>query len=169
MHDAQILRVSSLFGEAERNEILAQPTKSIDGFKVRPLILSDSAFPSTMWQIKPFPSRQNLLQHQTDFNKHLSSARVIVERAFDVLKGRFRILMKRMDVDLDNLVKTIITCCVLHNICQKRRDLYIGNDKFLENVLINERLLRGGHNNNQNCPDADALREVLAEYMFGNI
>ena len=77
--------------------------------------------------------------------------------------------MKRMDVDLDNLVKTIITCCVLHNICQKRRDLYIGNDKFLENVLINERLLRGGHNNNQNCPDADALREVLAEYMFGNI
>ena len=109
LHDARILRVFSLFGKAERNEILAQPTRSIDGFNVRPLILSDSAYPSTMWQIKPFPFRQNLPQHQKVFNKHLSSARVTVERAFGVLKGRFRILMKRMDVNLDNVVKTIKT------------------------------------------------------------
>ena len=34
LHDARILRVSSLFGKAERNEILAQPTRSIDGFNV---------------------------------------------------------------------------------------------------------------------------------------
>ena len=68
LHEARILRVSSLFGKAERNEILAQPTRSIDGFNVRPLILSDSAYPSTMWQIKPFPFRQNLPQHQKVFN-----------------------------------------------------------------------------------------------------
>ena len=74
-----------------------------------------------------------------------------------------------MDVDLDNIVKTIITCCVLHNICQKRGDLYIDDDQVLENVLINEHLMRGGHNSNQNCPDGDALRDVIAEYMFGNI
>ena len=43
------------------------------------------------------------------------------------------------------------------------------DDEFLENVLINKRLLRGGHNSYQNCPDADALRDVIAEYMFGNI
>ena len=55
LHDARILRVSSLFGKAERDEILAHSTKSIDGFNVRPLILSDSAYLSTMWQIKPFP------------------------------------------------------------------------------------------------------------------
>ena len=58
---------------------------------------------------------------------------------------------------------------MLHNICRKRGDLYIDDDEVLENVLINERLIRGGHNNNQNCPDADALREALAEYMFGDI
>ena len=63
-----------------------------------------------------------------------------------------------MDVDLDNIVKTIITCCVLHNICQKRGDLYIDDDQVLENVLINEHLMRG-----------DTLRDVLAECMFGNI
>ena len=75
--------------------------------------------------------------------------------------------MKRMDFDLDN-VKTVTTC-VLHNIYQKRGDLYIDDDEVLENVLINERLMRVGNNNNQNCPDADALRAVLAENMFGNI
>ena len=76
--------------------------------------------------------------------------------------------MKRMDVDLNNVVKTIITCCVLHNICQKRGDLYIDGE-ILENVLINRCLMRGGHNNLQNCPDADALRGMLVEHMFGNI
>ena len=94
LHDTQILRVSSLFGKTERNEMLAHPTKSIDGFNGRPLILSDSAYPSSIWQIKPFPFRQNLPQHQKVFNKHLSSARVTVERAFGMLKGQFRILMK---------------------------------------------------------------------------
>ena len=29
--------------------------------------------------------------------------------------------------------------------------------------------MRGRHDNNQNCPGADALRDVLAKYMFGNI
>ena len=76
--------------------------------------------------------------------------------------------MKQMDVDLNNVVKTIMTCCVLHNKCQKRGDLYI-DDEVLENVLINKCLMRGGHSNIQNCPDADALRDILAEYMFGNI
>ena len=57
---------------------------------------------------------------------------------------------------------------MLHNKCQKRGDLYI-DDEVLENVLINKCLMRGGHSNIQNCPDADALRDILAEYMFGNI
>ena len=36
-------------------------------------------------------------------------------------------------------------------------------------ICISVPLKRGGHNNNQYCPDADALTDVLAEYMFGNI
>ena len=28
--------------------------------------------------------------------------------------------------------------------------------------------MRGGHIDNQNCPDTDTLRDVLVEYMFGN-
>ena len=48
-------------------------------------------------------------------------------------------LMKRMGVDLDNVVNAIcvlqITCCVLHNICQKMEDLHINDNEVLENVL----------------------------------
>ena len=58
---------------------------------------------------------------------------------------------------------------MLHNIRQKWGHLYTDNDEVLQNVLINERLMRGGHNNNQKCPDADALREAIAEYILGNI
>ena len=61
-----------------------------------------------------------------------------MEQVFGVLKGRFRILLKRMDIGLENTVKTIITCCVLHNIYQLRGDFYI---------------------------DANALRDVLADYV----
>ena len=104
LHDARILRVSLLFGKAERNEILAHPTKIIDGFNVRPLILSDSVYPSIMWQIKLFPFRQNLPQHQKIFNKHLASARVTVKKGF--WRGN-RIFIKQMDLDMDSVVKTI--------------------------------------------------------------
>ena len=112
--------MSNLCTRAEREEILKTPSKIIDGFSVRPLLLSDSAYPMTLWQVKPFSFTLNLTELENLFNKHLSSARV--EQAFGVLKGCFRMLLKRMDIGLENTVKTIITCCVLHNIYQLRGD-----------------------------------------------
>ena len=121
LHDARILRLSNLCTRAEREEILKTPSKIIDGFSVRPLLLSDSAYPMTLWQVKPFSFTLNLTEREKLFNKHLSLARVIVEQAFGVLKGRFRILLKRMDIGLENTVKTIF---VLHNMSVTRRFLY---------------------------------------------
>ena len=58
-----------------------------------------------------------------------------------------------MDIGLQNTVKTIITCCVLHNIYQLRGDFYIDGDNVLDQVLRNERLMRRAQaNNNVNCP-----------------
>ena len=105
LHDARILRLSNLYTRAEREEILKTPSKIIDGFSVRPLLLSDSAYPMTLWQVKPFSFTLNLTEREKLFNKHLSLARVIVEQAFGVLKGRFRILLKRMDIGLEILLK----------------------------------------------------------------
>ena len=40
-----------------------------------------------------------------------------VERSFGMLKGRWRILLKRIDVDLKNVPGLVSVCIVLHNMC----------------------------------------------------
>ena len=46
-----------------------------------------------------------------------SSTRMCVERAFGMLKGRWRILLKRIDVHLKNVPNLVAACLVLHNMC----------------------------------------------------
>ena len=40
-----------------------------------------------------------------------------IERAFGILKGRWRLLLKRIDVNLKNVPELVTTCLVLHNMC----------------------------------------------------
>ena len=42
---------------------------------------------------------------------------------------------------------------------------------LLDQVLQNERLMRRAHqaNNNINCPNANALRDILADYVEGMV
>ena len=93
-----------------------------------------------------------------------------MEQAFGVLKGFFRILLKRIDICLENTVKTIITCCVLHNIRQLRRDFYIDDDNVFDQVLQNERLMQRAQqaNNNAHCPNANALTKCPFLFFFPN-
>ena len=37
-------------------------------------------------------------------------------------KGRWRVLLQRLDEDTDRILDTSIVCCVLHNICVLRGD-----------------------------------------------
>ena len=37
-------------------------------------------------------------------------------------KGRWRVLLKRLDEDTDRILDSSIVCCVLHNICVLRGD-----------------------------------------------
>ena len=76
-------------------------------------MLSDSAYPTTLWQVKPSSFSLNLTECEKPFNKQLSSVRVLVEQPFGVLKGRSRILLKRTDIGLENTVK--VTCRVKTN------------------------------------------------------
>ena len=91
-------------------------------------MLGDGAYPATTWQDKPYSFNLHLSDTEKNFNKHRSSARVTVERVFGVLKGRWRCLLKRLDNDLESVSSIIITCCVLHNICQQNHDNCIDDD-----------------------------------------
>ena len=54
IHDARVMRNSSLFRKANRGDILSHPTKLVGQNIVRPLILGDGAYPLCDWLVKPF-------------------------------------------------------------------------------------------------------------------
>lgn len=137
IHDSRALRATDLFRKAEANEILYLPGKTIG--HIPPVLLGDGAYPASMWLLKPYPLRNDLTQEQK-FNKKLSSSRYAAENAFGILKSRWRCLMKRLDNNLENISGVVMTCVILHNICQSRKDEYIDDDHVLDGVIRQERL-----------------------------
>ena len=93
----------------------------VAGREIRPVLLGDSAYPLSTWLLKPYHEGTNDPE-EINFNKELSRARVSVECAFGILKGRWRILQKRLDSDIAFTNQIIIACCVLHNFCIEAGD-----------------------------------------------
>ncbi|XP_035692548.1 protein ANTAGONIST OF LIKE HETEROCHROMATIN PROTEIN 1-like [Branchiostoma floridae] len=108
VHDARVLRNSSIFERAERGTCTNIPA----------VILGDAAYPHLPWLMKAYPDNGHLTREQLIFNYRLSRARMTVECAFGRLKGRWRCLSKRLDVDLDHVPTVVTACCVLHNVCE---------------------------------------------------
>lgn len=117
IHDARILRMSSLYTAIENNRILNSPISQIGNRNVKPLLVVDPAYKLTTWCMKPYPQSRGITPRQQRFNSSLSSARVVIEQAFGLLKGRWRCLLTKLDESVDKVPSTIITCCILHNIC----------------------------------------------------
>lgn len=103
MHDARIFRLSAL-------------GQKLDEEGLHPFhILGDSAYPLKSYLIVPFRDNGHLSANEKQFNLIHSASRCIVERAFALLKGKFRRL-KYLDMDNMSLVSDVITAaCVLHN------------------------------------------------------
>ncbi|KAJ8320878.1 hypothetical protein KUTeg_002465 [Tegillarca granosa] len=59
----------------------------------------------------------HLSRQQRHFNTCLSTTRVVVERSFAALKGRFRRLQYIDTQAVRTAVDMILVCCILHNIC----------------------------------------------------
>lgn len=108
MHDARVFRRSQLY-ERITNE---------DDPLIRPEyhIIGDSAYPLLQEVLTPFRDTGHLTERQSMFNVRFSSIRSIIERAFALLKGKWRRL-KYLDMsDLDLLNKVIAAACVTHNL-----------------------------------------------------
>ena len=78
------------------------------------VVLGDSAYPLMRWLLKPFPHGATS-QDQQRFNYHLSQAGMVTENAFARLKGRWRCLMKRLDVELHK-VPTVVAYVNTHQL-----------------------------------------------------
>ena len=166
-HDARNLRNSSIFRRAQNDEILIKPVDIVHDFEVRPFIIGDSAYPLLTWLITPFPFGPALTRDQKKFNKKLSGGRVHVERAFGILKARWRCLLKRLDNEIENVSTVIIACCTLHNICQMNNEDYIDRDGVLERILRQERESRQRRRQDdfEENPDGISIRNAIVDLI----
>lgn len=143
VHDQRVLRLSEVAVYLQNEE----------KFPFDSHIIGDSAYELHEHLLVPFKDNGHLSTAQKEYNFHLSSARVVVERCFALLKGRMRSLlhclpMKRIDL----MAEYVIACCVIHNICLLRQDELtvipiISNDNPMQDYHDNERQA----NNNAAC------------------
>lgn len=166
MHDSRILRCSSLYRRAENRIILNEPLKNINGIQVRPLLLGDGAYPLSSWLVKPYPQLGRLTASEARYNRKLSSARTVVERAFGLLKARWRCLLKRLDNKFRNVPTIILACCILHNICQNEGD-DIDDENFLQQIIRGQREQAARAQIRQDAANITGrnLRETIREYL----
>ncbi|XP_041671217.1 protein ALP1-like [Cheilinus undulatus] len=132
VHDARVLRNSSLFELAESNNLFPPDARQIEGVEVPLMLLGDSEYPLLSWLMKGYPGDGNLTVEQKNFNYRLSHAQTTVKNAFGRLKGRWRCLLKRMDVNISRVPTIISICCVLHNLCEIQGDEFL--DEWMEGV-----------------------------------
>ena len=155
MHDAHVLRHSTIFQRAEHGNILTQPTVNVTGHHIGPYLLGDSAYTLSAWLMKPYPEG-TLDPREITFNKELSSARVKVECAFGLLKSRWRILLKRFDSGIPFAVRNAVAWAVLHNICIRSGDEWEDKEEDDRDP--------GGPPLNV-IRDGDNIREVLKDFL----
>jgi hypothetical protein len=82
-------------------------------------LLGDAGYAPQSWLVPAF--RQSAATHEELlFNAAHSRCRVIVERAFGILKGRWR-LLQGIDMRIASVSTVSCACCILHNICVEGR------------------------------------------------
>ncbi|XP_049579200.1 uncharacterized protein zgc:113227 [Syngnathus scovelli] len=87
-------------------------------------ILGDSPYPLKTWLLKAFRQDGTLMPAQRAFNESVRCARTMVRTAFSRLKGRWRCLTRRNDSDIQMVKSMVLTCCALHNICERQGEEY---------------------------------------------
>lgn len=113
VHDATVLKRSEIW------TYMMNPEK----FPENSHILGDKAYPLLPQLMVSFKNIRQLNVYEKNFNYKHAAVRSSIERAFALLKKRFR-CMKFLDVrTLTYIPKYIIACCVLHNICILKNDI----------------------------------------------
>ena len=151
VHDSRLLRLSKFGGDMFDEHILQEPTLISEGMEVKPIILGDSAYPLTRWLIPPYKKLQNMSRESRRFNDEHVRSREPVERAFGVLKGRWRIINTEVDEEINRVKVTVMA----------------QEDDTAIQPVENEDLETNGVQSEEDVqiPDAVLLRDVIAELV----
>jgi len=91
-----------------------------------PLVLiGDETFPLKENILRPFPGK-NLTERERVTNYRISRARRVVENAFGITAHKWRVLLKRIEVNVAFATSITLACCILHNfvITEKNQNTY---------------------------------------------
>ncbi|PKA57301.1 hypothetical protein AXF42_Ash002605 [Apostasia shenzhenica] len=132
MPDDQVLENSALYHRAEEKGMLRNSW-----------IVGNSGHPLLDWVLVPY-THQNLTWTQHAFNEKIGEVQRIAREAFARLKGRWSCLQKRTEVKLQDLPVVLGACCVLHNICEIRKEAMEPELKFelVDDEMVPENSLR---------------------------
>ncbi|XP_018393379.1 PREDICTED: putative nuclease HARBI1 [Cyphomyrmex costatus] len=152
VHDQRIFRLS------EVQSYLGDVSKFPDECH----LVEDQAYKLHENLLVPYRDNGHLTERQRNYNFLHSSARIIIERVFALLKQRFRSLLTVLPMTRVDLIPMhILACCVLHNLCLMR-----GDDLDLE---MNEDIQEIDNMINGNVRDAAqagiAKRDLIAERL----
>lgn len=129
-HDAFIFQMSPLYRRIFNENAIPEQFH----------LLGDAAYGLHVNIMTPYPvpSNEALTLRQNIHNNRHSSTRMVIERAFGNLKGRWRRL-KGLECNIGNASSIISACAVLHNICLDSGDDYDADlDAFLQNPVDDE-------------------------------
>lgn len=126
--------------------------------------LGDPAYPALPWLMKPYPVNPHISSEQRLFNYRQGRARMVVENAFGQLKGWWRCLLKRLDVQVNNAATIVGACVILHNICEMFGDHCLEAWEHAENINIEDDTTVTHGRQNSSC-SAVVIRNAIAEYL----
>ncbi|XP_071374677.1 putative nuclease HARBI1 [Centroberyx affinis] len=160
VHDSRVLRHSPLYQRA----VYPPPGN---------FLLADGGYPCLQHPlplITPYKRPVQGVAAQR-FNAHHSRARSIIERAFGMMKTRFRaIFLQALEVKPTFVPQVITACAVLHNICLGAGDVMTPEDEPEEDGDEDEseelEAASGAPWRSQLCAEVSTLEEVPPDHNY---
>ena len=130
VHDACVFSHSSIYKKITEHILLPDRTITVNGVSI-PLYLMILPTPSNLVD-ETFTHGTVLTAQQKTFNYRICRARIVVENSYGRLKARWRRLVKRNDMNIDNIPRAITAACILHNICEIHGESF--NEAWLREI-----------------------------------
>lgn len=134
--DGGTFAASTLFKRLESNSLNVPPDQTLPGTNIKTsfAFIRDEAYPLKSYLLRPYPSR-NLSPIKENFNNRLSEARKCIECVFGIMRAKWRILGKDIEVDSEKTIVIIKCICILHNLIRTKD---VDNDMVYYHVTQNQ-------------------------------
>ena len=134
------------------------------------MILGDEAYTLLSYLMGPYPRKQ-LTKSRRLFNYRLSKGRRVVESAFGILAGKWRMLNKPIETSPDMADRIVKCICVLHNTVIDREGvdeaslLELQNQEDSFSTSLDEPERQVTRSNNRSNLRARRVRDAFTAYF----